>query len=54
MGTYYRVGVVEFTDFQKACEYAERLSMQVIDIDISVVEVNEKVVKSYRHGGELG
>lgn len=54
MQTYWRVGDVEFTDFNKACEYAERVSMRVIDIDISVIEVSEKVVKNYRHGGELG
>lgn len=39
--------------YEEALAEAERLSMLWIDTDVAIVEVNRKVLKQFRNGGEV-
>lgn len=57
--TFYRVICTfdpqDFNNVDEAIEYAEKASMHEVylDEDISIVKVEETIVKKFRNGGEV-
>ena len=54
VSTIYGSDVVTKDTLEEAIKVAEEWSMNVIDRDVVIEKVERQIIKSFRHGGELG